>query len=134
MAETPEETIVAAATAYIAGDNDALYQQLAHDVRVVDSEQPDSWAGREDALSGLGPELERRRISPNSVRGSLVESLWSPDTVEERGGIAWWSVSGDLEMDDTYHRMTSWTVVMRRDGENSGGDWRIVHSHFSIHR
>lgn len=52
---------------------------------------------------------------------------------------AWWSATGDLEVDHAYHREASWTVVLRRESFSEedfeqSGDWKIVHSHFSIHR
>lgn len=140
MAETPEETIRAAARAYIEGDDEALFGQLAGNARVLGSEQRDNWHGRETAASALGPELERRRTMAMSVGGSLVDQI-EGCTVQLIGDqAAWWSASGDLEVDGSYHRETSWTVVLAYEGysedehEQGGGDWKIVHSHFSIHR
>lgn len=139
MAGTPEETIRAAAQAYVAGDEDALDAQLDDAVLVLGSEQRDRWDGRERAVGRLQPELERRRTLAKSVGGSLLEQL---ETVEANriGDVAWWSATGDLSVDGSYHRETSWTVVLRYENfsedahEQKGGDWKIVHSHFSIHR
>lgn len=139
MADTPEETISAAAQAYIAGDEEALMAQLDEGVRMLGSEQRDSWTGRETALRRLGSELERRRTIRKSVGGSLLEQLEAPE-IHQNGDMAWWSGTGDLTVDGSYHRETSWTVVLRHqnysedDHEQKGGDWKIVHSHFSIHR
>jgi ketosteroid isomerase-like protein len=139
MADTPEETINAAAQAYIAGDDEALMAQLGENVRVLGSEQRDNWDGREKALRRLGSELDRRRTIARSVGGSLLEQLESPE-IHQHGETAWWSATGDLNIDGSYHRETSWTVVLRYEKcsedahEQKGGDWRIVHSHFSIHR
>ena len=142
MAETPEDTIRAAAEAYIRGDEDGLHQQLDDTVRMLGSEQRDNWEGRDRALRRLDPELGRRRALAggvsgkliDSVSGSLIDCVNAPEPVEQTGDLAWWSATGDLNVDGTYHRETSWTVVLRRDGEYGGGDWKIVHSHFSIHR
>lgn len=142
MAETPEETIRAAAEAYIRGDETALHQQLDDTVRMLGSEQRDNWEGRDRALRRLDPELGRRRALAggvsgkliDSISGSLIDCVNSLEPVEQTGDLAWWSATGDLNVDGAYHRETSWTVVLRRDGESYGGDWKIVHSHFSIHR
>lgn len=139
MAETPEETIRAAAQAYVAGDEDAFNAQLDDSVVVLGSEQRDHWKGRERALGRLERELERRRTIAKSIGGSLLEQL---EVVEANrsGDVAWWSATGDLSVDGSYHRETSWTVVLRYENysedehEQKGGDWKIVHSHFSIHR
>ncbi len=139
MANTPEETIRVAAQAYIAGDEEALMAQLDEGVQMLGSEQRDNWQGREKALRQLGSELERRRTIKRSVDGSLLEQLDAPE-IHQTGDMAWWSASGDLNVDGSYHRETSWTVVLRHqnysedDHEQQGGDWKIVHSHFSIHR
>jgi hypothetical protein len=139
MADTPEETISAAAQAYIAGDEEGLMAQLDEHVRVLGSEQRDNWNGRETALGRLGSELERRRTIARSVGGSLLEQLEAPE-IQQNGDMAWWSGTGDLDVDGAYHRETSWTVVLRHESysedahEQKGGDWKIVHSHFSIHR
>ncbi|HUG33091.1 MAG TPA: nuclear transport factor 2 family protein [Acidimicrobiia bacterium] len=139
MANTPEETIRVAAQAYIAGDEEAFMAQLDEQVRILGSEQRDNWSGREKALRRLGSELERRRTIKRSVGGSLLEQLEAPE-IQQNGDMAWWSGTGDLNVDGSYHRETSWTVVLRYqnysedDHEQEGGDWKIVHSHFSIHR
>lgn len=127
MAETPEEAIAEAASAYVAGDAERLAEQLAEDVRVVGSEKTDDWDGRNRALGGLAGELGRRR-RPNAprVRGSLVEQEPIVDSTDE---MAWSSRKGRLEIDGDVHE-ASWTTVLRRQDEG----WKIVHSHFSIHR
>lgn len=134
MAVTPEETIKAAALAYIAGDEDGLHQLLDDGVRVLGSEQRDNWDGRDHVLHRMGRELERRRTLANSVSGSLIEAVDALESVDQQAGLAWWSGTGDLEVDGAYHREASWTVVLRRWGEEDDSEWRIVHSHFSIHR
>jgi hypothetical protein len=141
MADTPEDTIRAAAEAYIRGDEDGLYRQLDDAVRMLGSEQRDNWGGRDRSLRRLKPELERRRALAggvsgeliDSISGSLIDCVNAPESVEQTLDLAWWSATGDLNVDGAYHRETSWTVVLRRD-ESGGGDWKIVHSHFSIHR
>jgi ketosteroid isomerase-like protein len=130
MAETPEETIKTAAEAYIAGDDEGLYRQLDDTVHILGSEQRENWDGQDQALRHLSKELEHRRAVPESVSGSLVDYALAPDLVHQRGDMAWWSGTGDLNLDGAYHRETSWTVVL----SESEGDWKIVHSHFSIHR
>lgn len=133
MAGTPEETITAAAEAYIAGDNATLERQLSPNVRIIGSEQRDNFDGRDFAFQRLGKELERRR-KYNSVGGSLVDAARAPEDVHETGDLAWWTASGDLNVDGTYHHETTWTVIMSRSGDDEGGDWEIIHSHFSVHR
>lgn len=135
MAVTPEETIKAAAVAYIAGDEDGLHQLLDDSVRVLGSEQRDNWDGRDRVLRRMGSELVRRRtIAKGGVSGSLIEAVDALESVDQQEGLAWWSGTGDLDVDGAYHRETSWTVVLRRCGEEDDTDWKIVHSHFSIHR
>lgn len=134
MAVTPEETIKAAALAYIAGDEDGLHQLMDEGVRVLGSEQRDNWDGRDHVLQRMGKELRRRRNIELTVSGSLIEAVDALESVDQQAGLAWWSCTGDLDVDGAYHRETSWTVVLRRWGEDDDSDWRIVHSHFSIHR
>ena len=139
MADTPEETIRAAAQAYIVGDDEGLMSQLHEAARVLGSEQRDNWNSRELAGHGLARELERRRTFAKSVGGSLLDQIESCGVQMIGDTAAWWSATGDLEVDHTYHRETSWTVVLRyddysEDDHEQGGDWKIVHSHFSIHR
>ncbi|HJQ76322.1 MAG TPA: nuclear transport factor 2 family protein [Acidimicrobiia bacterium] len=140
MAATPEETIRAAAQAYVAGDDEGLMSQLAERARVLGSEQRDNWHGREAAARRLAPELERRRTIDKSVGGSLIEQIGTCEVERIGDEAAWWTASGDLEVDGAYHRETSWTVVLSFEGysedshDQAGGDWKIVHSHFSIHR
>jgi hypothetical protein len=134
MAVTPEETIRAAAQAYIAGDEDGLRQLLDEGVRVLGSEQRDNWDGRDHVLQRMGKELGRRRNIELSVSGSLIDAVDALESVDQQAGLAWWSCTGDLDVDGAYHRETSWTVVLRRWGEEDDSDWRIIHSHFSIHR
>lgn len=131
-ASTAEETVKEAAEAYISGDEEKLYRLLADGVHVLGSEQQDNWRGRDEALSRLGSELERRRAAPGVVSGSLVDRAVTPDEVQESEDLAWWSGTGDLNVDGRYHREATWTVVLSREG--SDGDWKIAHSHFSIHR
>lgn len=133
MAGTPEETITAAAEAYVAGDNAGLEQQLHPNVRIVGSEQRDNFQGRDFAFQRLGKELERRRKF-NSVSGTLIDAARAPQDIHEAGDLAWWTASGNLNVDGTYHNETTWTVIMSRDADKEGGDWEIVHSHFSVHR
>lgn len=133
MAGTPEATIKAAAEAYIAGDNDSLERQLAREVRIIGSEQRDNFNGRDLAFQRLGKELERRR-KYNSVGGTLVDAAMAAEDVHEIGEMAWWTGSGSLNIDGTYHNETSWTVIMIREGDEKDGNWEIVHSHFSVHR
>jgi ketosteroid isomerase-like protein len=131
LAGTPQETIRAAVEAYIAGDHDRLYQQLAEDARVLGSEQRDTWRGREQALRGVEAELQRRRTLTRSVGGSLLERAQAAEGLQEVGDVAWWTTTGDLSVDGSYHREASWTLILVCGGD---GDWKIAHSHFSIHR
>jgi SnoaL-like domain len=133
MTGTPEEVIRAAVEAYVAGDNNGIEQQLGLHVRIIGSEQRDNFDGRDHALHRLGAELERRRRL-NSVGGTLVDAAMAAEGVYQSGDMAWWSGSGNLNVDGTYHNETSWTVVLNREGEGMKGEWKIVHSHFSIHR
>jgi hypothetical protein len=129
-----EETIRAAAEAYIAGDADSFSEQLDENARVLGSEQLDYWSDREGAMEGLGHELVRRQAAvPGTVTGSLIDQVLACEGVTEMGDVALWSTTGDLEIDGYYHRTASWTVVLHRTVE-SEEEWKIVHSHFSIHR
>lgn len=129
-----EETIRAAAEAYLAGDAESFGEFLHEGARVLGSEQRDVWSTRNDVMNSLRPELERRQSMRDSVSGSLVEHIRECVGVREMGDTALFSTTGDLDIDGYYHRKASWTVVLERNGEKTGDDWKIVHSHFSIHR
>jgi len=128
-----QQTIRAAAEAYIAGDAESFSEQLHENARVLGSEQRDHWSDRAGAMQGLGTELERRQSAVGTVTGSLIDHVLECDGVREMGDVALWSTTGDLEIDGYYHRRASWTVVLNR-GDDTEGEWKIVHSHFSIHR
>ena len=83
-------------------------------------------------MSGLGVELERRQAAVGTVTGSLIDHVSECAGVNEMGDVALWSATGDLEIDGYYHRKASWTVVLNR--ADTEAEWKIVHSHFSIHR
>ena len=134
MLESAEETIRAAAEAYLSGDSESFSGFLDDDARVLGSEQRDVWSRREDVMDALGSELERRQSIKDSVSGSLVEHIRECVGVREMGDVALFSTTGDLEIDGYYHRKASWTVVLHRGHETTSDDWKIVHSHFSIHR
>lgn len=134
MGATPQETIRQAAEAYLAGDQQSLYDQLHENARVIGSEQRDMWSDREEATRELARELDRRRATSGSVRGGLIDQIHECEGIREMGDVAMWSTSGDIELDGYYHRRASWTVVVTRAGSKDEEDWRIVHSHFSIHR
>ena len=128
-----EETIRAAAEAYIAGDAYSFSEQLHENALVLGSEQRDHWSDREGAMMGLGAELERRQAAVGTVTGSLIDQVLECEGVNEMGDVALWSTTGDLEIDGYYHRKASWTVVLHRTVDTED-EWKIVHSHFSIHR
>ena len=133
MAETPEATIRAAAEAYVAGDEEGLFQHLHDGVRVLGSEQLENWHGMEEARYQMTGELMRLRPEgPGSVSGGLVDLALNPEAgeIQQTDDVAWWSVTGDLMLDRRYYQEASWTTVLMRDGDG----WKIVHSHFSIHR
>ncbi|MFQ5966698.1 MAG: nuclear transport factor 2 family protein [Acidimicrobiia bacterium] len=128
MADTPEETIKAAAAAYIAGQGDRLSAELSGDVRVLGSHRPDVWEGADAALEGLAPEL-RVHEAGEGISGSLVNFDEYPVEVVPVGDtIAYSSRTGDLDIGGEHHDVASWTTVLRLEK-----DWKIVHSHFSIH-
>lgn len=134
MGDTAQDTIRQAAEAYLGGDADALYEQLHENARVIGSEQRDLWSHREEAVRELGPELGRRRATSGSVRGALIDQISECEGVREVGDFAFWSATGSIELDGYRHPLASWTVVVSREPETSEGQWRIMHSHFSIHR
>jgi ketosteroid isomerase-like protein len=134
MTGSPEDTIRAAAEAYLSGDGESFAAYLHDEARVLGSEQRDVWGTREEAMNALGRELERRQSFKNGVSGSLIEHIRECVGIREMGDTALFSTTGDLDIDGYYHRKASWTVVLRRSEEKTGGDWKIVHSHFSIHR
>lgn len=133
MTETPDATIRAAADAYVVGDEEGLFQYLHDGVRVLGSEQMENWLGTEEARYGMTGELTRLRPDgPGSVSGGLVELALNAEVrdIQQTDDVAWWSATGDLMLDRRYYREASWTTVLMRDDKG----WKIVHSHFSIHR
>ncbi len=133
MAETPDATIKAAAQAYVAGDEEGLFRQLDDGVHVLGSEQLENWKGQEEARHGMTTELRRvKSDGPGSVGGELVERALNPEAreVQQSEDVAWWSTTADITLDGSYYKEASWTTVLRRHDK----DWKIVHSHFSIHR
>lgn len=129
-----EETIRAAAEAYLAGDAESFGELLHEGARVLGSEQRDVWSTRGEVMDSLRPELERRQSMRDSVSGSLIEHIRECVGVREMGDAALFSTTGDLDIDGYYHRKASWTVVLQRSEGKTGDDWKVVHSHFSIHR
>ncbi len=80
-----EQTIRAAAEAYIAGDEESFSEQLHEDARVLGSEQLDYWSNREEAMEGLGAELVRRQATIGTVAGSLIDQVVECEGVNEIG-------------------------------------------------
>lgn len=133
MAETPEATIRAAAHAYVGGDEEGLFYQLDDGVHVLGSEQLENWKGQEEARHGMIAELRRLKSDgPGSVGGELVERALNPEAreVQQTEDVAWWSITADITLDGRYYKEASWSTVLRRHDK----DWKIIHSHFSIHR
>lgn len=131
---TARDTIRAAAEAYLSGEAGVFSEQLHENVHVIGSEQLDEWSNRAETISGLEPELQRRSALPGSVSGSLIDLIQECEGVKEMGPVALWSGSGTLEIDGYQHHKATWTVVVRREGPGQEGEWKIAHSHFSIHR
>lgn len=132
MADTPEATIRMAADAYMAGNADGLAEQLHENVRIHGSEWEDHWNGQQAALHGLSSELARHSAhhsAGGSFGGSLVDFDLQPIEVNAVEDMAWSSRKGRLDVDDKIYE-ASWTCVLQRGDDG----WRIVHSHFSIHR
>ena len=135
--EAIQAAIRAVAEAYMTGDGESLQVHL-HEERlgVHGSDQGDHWRGRGEVREGLRSELRRHREaldgSEGNVRGSLVDFDGRPTRVNVSGDgdMAWSFRTGDLTIDNEYYGDTSWTTILERDE----GDWKIVHSHFSIHR
>lgn len=128
MAGTPEETIQMAADAYMAGDTEALREQLHEHVRIHGSEWDDYWNDRDTALLGMTSELARH-LEIGNFEGSLVDFELHPITVNAVEEMAWSSRKGRLVVDGRIYE-ASWTCVLRLVDD----EWRIIHSHFSIHR
>jgi len=132
------DVIIAAAKAYVDGDSDGVRGYLHDDVRLLGSEQGEDWSGVDAVMTGLGLELKRLAAGHQGLRGGgkadgvLVRKAKSVpnEEVQVIGDIAWWSFTGQMDLDERYHHKTSWTVVLNRVGE----DWKIRHSHFSIQR
>lgn len=134
MLGSAEDTIRAVAEAYLTGDAESFSDHLDEDARVLGSEQRDVWSGRNEVMSGMTPELQRRQGMKNGVTGSFVEHIRECAGITEMGDTALFSTTGDLDIDGYYHRKASWTVVLRRSAGETGEVWKVVHSHFSIHR
>ena len=130
MAETPEAAIQAVTEAYLGGDLDGFTEQLDDEFHGHGSEEGEYWRGRDDALETTLAEEVRQVPDGGPPSGQLVELAGQAEGVNELGEVAWFSCSGDLHLDDEYHPQASWSTVLRR----RDGDWRIVLSHFSIHR
>lgn len=128
------ERIGKAAYHYEAGSED-LYDLLHERAHVLGSEAGEDWRGKAVAAANLGTELRRIRDKRQRVAGALLEFAKNPDPAEiglsNEGDVAWWTTTGNLVLDDEFHSQTSWTVVLSKD---KAGEWKIAHSHFSIHR
>ncbi len=142
-AKAPKEDIAAAtaaikatAEAYLEGKKTALADRLHDKVHVLGSEQGEDWPDLPNAMLGLDGELNRiwaaKVAKKEIVTGALVAAAKNPKQVQVLDNVAWWSGTGALRLEQRNHAMSSWTVVLNREGE--GGEWKIVHSHFSIHR
>jgi hypothetical protein len=136
----PESTIKRAITAYRTGNEADLTSLLHEDARLVGSEHFDNWRGPENARRGLSSELARHkdrfdsRVAGGESRpeAHISGSLLDLDDLEvtQAGEVAWAVLRGSLEIDGRHYPDTTWSVVLRGDGD----DWKIAHSHFSIHR
>jgi hypothetical protein len=129
MARTPEATIRAVTEAYLGGDVAVFTEQLDDEFHGHGSEQGEYWTSRDEALQRtLAGEVSR--VPKNPPSGELVELAKRAQCVNEIGEVAWFSCSGTLHLDGVDHEQASWSTVLRR----RDGDWKIVLSHFSIHR
>ena len=128
MAETPQETIQKAAEAYIAGRAGDLSAQLAEGARVRGSHRTDRWDDARSAVEGLGDELRRR--DGQNVAGPLVNFEEQPVDIRGEGDVVWSSRTGSISIDGVEIEGATWTTIVEKQKDD---DWRIVHSHFSIH-
>ena len=121
------------AEAYLAGEEDFVTSYLHDRVHVLGSEANESWRGHYDAEAGLQQELADLRTKRRTVGGELVEAALEPlaADVKVRGDVAWWSYTGDIKLHGESEQESSWSVVLER---NHNGEWKVVHSHFSLHR
>lgn len=145
MAATAADTIRSAAQAYQQGDEAALAEELHPNVRVVGSEWYDDWTGPEAAVRGMRGELTRHAAAREAGRTSLyvdgplidfdanpiggADESETDGALHEVGDVAWWGRKDRLLLEGKMFD-ASWSVVLRNDD----GNWRIVQSHFSIHR
>ncbi len=121
------------AKAYVAGEEDFVTSYLHPRVHVLGSEADESWRGHYDTEAGLHEELADLRAKRRTVGGELVEAALEPPEadIKVRGDVAWWSYTGKINLHGESEEQSSWSVVLER---NHGGEWKVVHSHFSVHR
>lgn len=136
--QTAAGAIQGAATDYQHGDENFVNSHLRDNVQVVGSEKGEHWKSREAARPILAAEMQQIKAETRSVGGPLVEAAKAVTAgdVTERGNIAWWAETGEIDLKapgdavPERHEQATWTVAL----EQIAGDWKIVHSHFSIHR
>jgi ketosteroid isomerase-like protein len=126
MAE-PSEVIEAVRNAYRNRDEETLLSFLAEDAHIIGTKTGESWTNPGDVRRALRSDFGLEGIRGQLAEGELAGFSPSPE-IQVEGDLAWWAIEGRFEFGNRSHR-GRWTCIMKNFGS---GDWKIVHSHFSV--
>jgi ketosteroid isomerase-like protein len=126
MAE-PSEVIEAVRGAYRSHDDETLLSLLAEDAHIIGTKAGESWTNPSDIKRALRSDFGIAEIRGQLAEGELADFSPSPE-IHVEGDLAWLSMEGRFDFGARSH-LGRWTCVMKNFGS---GDWKIVHSHFSL--
>ncbi|HUO46679.1 MAG TPA: nuclear transport factor 2 family protein [Acidimicrobiia bacterium] len=125
MAE-PSEVIEAVRDAYRSGDAEALLSHFVEDAHVIGTKGGESWTNRGDVMRALRSDFGLNEVHGQLAEGTVAENSATSD-IQVEGNLAWVAMEGRFDFGGRSYP-GRWTCVMR----NFDGDWKIVHSHFSV--
>ena len=125
MAE-PSEIVEAVRNDYRSRDAEALMDHFAEGAHIIGTKAGESWTSRGDVMRALRSDFGLKEIHGQLADGELAEN--SPTSeIQVEGNLAWVAMEGRFELGNRSYQ-GRWTCVMK----NFDGDWKIVHSHFSV--
>lgn len=124
MAESAAAAVAAAADGYKAQNADQVLEQFHGEALIVGSREDERWESSEAFREDL-----ERELSLVSVEGPLTETGNEEAFVRPiTDNVAGYHRDGYLVYNGKRIR-GRWSAILRAD---EAGDWKIVHSHFSL--
>lgn len=116
-----KETIEAIRNAYRSRDVETLLSYFTKDAHVIGTKSGESWTRRDDLVRAI-----RSDFGLPEIKGQLSATELDPE-VHVVGELAWTVMEGRFELGPRSH-LGRWTCLLR----NIDGEWRVIHSHFSV--